>query len=196
MTSSKQKPKRDLLFWSGGKDSFLALLYYMDSTAEEPLLLTTFDDESQIVPHQNIPIKAIQHQAMMLEMILFTVPLSYPSSNEQYLETIRNAIEQMPFGVNRIIFGDLHLEDIRTWREEQFHRMGFETLFPIWHKPYDELFSRLERENIGITISCVEERFRDEIAEGAPYTREFAESLPPNVDPMGENGEFHTRVWF
>jgi diphthamide synthase (EF-2-diphthine--ammonia ligase) len=195
MTSSKQKPERDLLFWSGGKDAYLALLCYMDAEETEPLLLTTYDDESNLVPHQNIPVEAIHRQAIALELTLFTVPLSYPASNEQYLETIRNSIEEMPYRVNRIIFGDLHLEDIRGWREVQFHRMGFETLFPIWNKPYDELFDRLEQEDVTITISGVEEKYRDVIEPGARFSREFAASLPSGIDKMGENGEFHTRVW-
>jgi diphthamide synthase (EF-2-diphthine--ammonia ligase) len=195
MTSSKQKPKRDLLFWSGGKDSFLALLYYMDSENREPILLTTYDDESDIVPHQNIPVGSIRQQALALELPLFTVPLSYPASNERYLETVRSSIEQLPFRIDRIIFGDLHLSDIRRWREEQFHAMGFKTLFPIWNKPYDELFDRLEQEGLSITISAVDEKFRDVVAVGTPFSREFAESLPPEIDQMGENGEFHTRVW-
>lgn len=194
MMQSTKRPSHDILFWSGGKDSFLALRYLQDDGNEDPVLLTTYDDESSRVPHQNMPVETICRQAVDLGLILYTVPLSYPASNSEYLSVLKNHIEQLPFEVKRLVFGDLHLQDIRQWREEQFGSIGFDLAFPIWQKPYDELFSRLEREDVSIRISAVMDDFQDLITPGTLFDREFTESLPDSIDQMGENGEFHTEV--
>lgn len=196
MNQTNKSNTRDVLFWSGGKDSFLALKYLQDETEGDPLLLTTFDDESGRVPHQDIAIEAIRQQALDLGLILFTVPLSYPATNKEYLEALRKHLEIIPFEINRLVFGDLHLQEIRDWREEQFAAMGFDLAFPIWQRSYDELFDRLERENILIRISAVMDDFSDIITPGQIFNRVFAESLPEGIDKMGENGEFHTEVVF
>ncbi len=185
---------RDILFWSGGKDSLLALRYLQDESDSDPVLLTTFDDESGRVPHQNIPIETIRRQALDLGLILYTIPLSYPASNRKYLSTLAKHLDQFPFGVRRLVFGDLHLQDIREWREEQFGAMGYDLHFPIWQKPYGELFDRLERDNVSIRISAVMDEFSDQILPGTEFNRRFAESLHEDIDTMGENGEFHTEV--
>jgi diphthamide synthase (EF-2-diphthine--ammonia ligase) len=193
---SNQKPIRNVLFWSGGKDAFLALRYLLDESEEDPVLLTTYDDESEHVPHQNIPIRRVQGQAMDLGLILYTVPLSYPSTNEQYIEALKRSLELLPFSIRHLIFGDLHLTDIRSWREKQFSKMGFQTRFPIWKKPYDELFAGLKRRNVTVKISGVMSEFDGYIKPGDLFTREYAYSLPEHIDRMGENGEFHTEVVF
>lgn len=196
MHAPNQKPKRDLLFWSGGKDAFLALRYLQEESEDDPVLLTTYDDKSEHIPHQNIPIRRVQSQAMYLGLILNTVPVSYPSTNEEYLLTLERNFEQLPFTIGRLIFGDLHLEDIRRWREEQFSEMGYKCWFPIWQKPYKELFDRLEEEGVSVKISGVMSEYNGYIKPGDLFTLEYAHSLPEHIDRMGENGEFHTEVIF
>lgn len=196
MTPSNQKRARDVLFWSGGKDSFLALRYLQDEAGEDPVLLTTYDDESGKVPHQNIPIETIRQQSINFGLILFPVPISYPATNEEYLNALKLTLEPFPFAIKRLAFGDLHLQDIREWREEQFGNMGFDLTFPIWQKSYDELFNRLEHEAVSIRISAVMDDYSSLIVPGTLFDRTFAESLPQPIDRMGENGEFHTEVSF
>ncbi|PWN08063.1 hypothetical protein [Rhodohalobacter mucosus] len=196
MTEINQIPKRDLLFWSGGKDAFLALRYYKDEYKTDPLLITTYDDESRLVPHQQIPIERIRRQAAALSLIHFAVPISYPADNDTYLNALKNAFQAIPYQIERLIFGDLHLKDIRKWREEQFHALGYNTAFPIWAKSVDELIDRLEKEPVTIRVSAVMQSCREHIAPGDLYNRDYAYSLPDHIDPMGENGEFHTEVVF
>lgn len=195
MSSPNQKSSRDLLFWSGGKDSYLALRYYMDETGQEPVLFTTFDDENGVVPHQNIPIESIRRQAVSLKLLLFTLPLSYPSSNEEYLKSVDMGIQSIPFKINHLIFGDLHLRDIRKWREKQFLDLGYPTLFPIWEKPIEELLHRLHSEAVDVHVSGVDPTCREFIKTGTRFDREFVGQLPSHIDPMGERGEFHTEIF-
>jgi diphthamide synthase (EF-2-diphthine--ammonia ligase) len=194
MPGFNQKSKRDLLFWSGGKDAFLALCYYRDTHDSDPALLTTYDDESGLVPHQELAIEKIRRQAVALGLIHFAVPLSHPVSNDEYMKALSNFLKSIPFQIGRLIFGDLHLQDIREWRETQFQKLGFSTEFPIWNKPLEELITRLEREPVVVRISSVMDEFNKHISPGDTFNREFVEGLPYHIDPMGENGEFHTEV--
>lgn len=196
MAQSNQKPKRDLLFWSGGKDSYLALLYYRDSAPVDPILLTTYDDERDVVPHQEIQLSQIYNQSIALGLPLMATPLSYPATNEAYMNAIEKQILHSPFQIGRVVFGDLHLTDIKEWRKKEFGKLGFDTFFPIWQKSYSELFRRLESTKKEIRIASVKREFEDHIQVGEIFNREFAESLPKRIDKMGENGEFHTEVIF
>ncbi len=41
------------------------------------------------------------------------------------------------------VFGDLHLADIRRWREDHLGSLGPQCLFPVFGKSYTELAQRL-----------------------------------------------------
>jgi len=183
-----------VLFWSGGKDSWLALHYWLKAGNTKPVLFTTFDEETGIIPHQNIPIKLIQDQALKLECIHFAAPLSYPSSNLEYLNAVHSQLQNIPFETNLLLFGDLHLTDIRKWREDEFGKLGYSCKFPIWGKDVDELLSELFAANPEITVTASDPSLAEWIKPGDTYNSDLIRNLPPEIDPLGENGEFHTFI--
>jgi len=179
--------KSPVLFWSGGKDSFLAF----DALREErPRLLTTYDAARGVVPHQEIPLTHIRGQAAALGLPLIEVPLPQPCPNERYLAAVAAALEPAA----TLVFGDLHLADIRAWREASFAALGHACRFPLWQVPYERLLERLWALGAPVTVSAVRADLADRIAVGARYDANFVVSLPPAIDAMGERGEFHTRV--
>lgn len=188
------KPKT-ILFWSGGKDSLLAL-QNLQQGSQELVLFTTYDEEETIVPYQGIPLRNIYQQAGALKLPLITTPLPHPCPNELYLERVHYQLQQIPFKTEKLAFGDWFLEDIRNWRTEEFGKIGFECEFPIWKKPVKLLLDQLFDLNVTVSISNVDEQFRDIIQVGQDYDHHFIHSLPDSIDPMGENGEFHTYVHF
>jgi diphthamide synthase (EF-2-diphthine--ammonia ligase) len=95
-----------------------------------------------------------------------------------------------------LIFGDWHLQDIREWREQVFGEMGYRCLFPIWGKSLHDLLPVLLLKPVQIKISAVKEEFQQYIKVGETYDQAFVRTLPTEIDPMGENGEFHTEVMF
>lgn len=196
MSLSNQKPEKPALFWSGGKDAFLALRTWQQSGKPSPILVTTYDDESGMVPYQEIPVDRIYRQALHLELPLLTIPLSHPVDNKTYLSTLKIEFASAPFDVCDVIFGDLHLEEIRQWRETEFKKLGMRSHFPIWQKPTDELLNMLSRENAKVVIRYISEPYRKLIKPGTRFNNEFVSSLPDKIDPFGENGEFHTEVIF
>jgi uncharacterized protein (TIGR00290 family) len=188
----------DILFWSGGKDSYLALEFYQREFHNRSLaLLTTYREDTNRVPHQDIPISDIKTQAEQLGFKLYLVPLPAEASNEVYLDAIKNKLKKVEVKneeVEHLVFGDWKLKDIREWREEQFSRMGHQCLFPIWKKSLHDLLAVLILKPVEVTISSVQQKWNDSIHVGEAYNQRFVQQLPPEIDPMGEHGEFHTKV--
>lgn len=177
--------KPPILFWSGGKDSFLAFDAIRD---EAPDLLTSYDPATGLVPHQEIAVDHIRAQAAALGRRLIEVPLPQPCPNDRYIAAIEAALGE----ARDLVFGDLHLADIRAWREASFPSRRCR--FPLWQVPYDRLLGRLWDLGQSITVSGVRADLRSCIALGARYDASFVAALPPEIDAMGERGEFHTRV--
>ncbi|KAI8845799.1 hypothetical protein BJ741DRAFT_585842 [Chytriomyces cf. hyalinus JEL632] len=206
-------------FWSGGKDSFLSLSKLLQEVpVSRVVLLTSMDSERNIVSIQNIATSDIVAQARALNLPLCIVPLTKSANNQAYLDALKSGIQtvklEMKADIETLVFGDLFLEDIRSWREESMAGLGYRTRFPLFSEDYqtvllprlwqlcDELyikigFSALEREAFK---SWVEEKYKRETgAKGLyPYTKELVEGadFPKDVDLMGERGEFHTMVMF
>ena len=206
----------DVLFWSGGKDSFLALRALGregpsgrkgplgregPSGRKGPLrpvvLLTTFDVATRTVAHQEIPIDAVIRQAEHLGLPLLGVPLH---AGEAYMDRIRAGCELVP-QITRLVFGDLHLLHIREWRSVAFREFaadrGAALHFPLWGVPYDTLIADLEASGVACEVSAVTEAAQGVVAVGERFDRAMMARLPRSVDPFGENGEFHTlaKVW-
>lgn len=187
----------DILFWSGGKDAYLALEFYHKNHPEANIqLLTTFEEESKRVPHQNIPIENIKKQAKSLELDLILVPLPPDCPNDVYLEKISQALENQSQPVDQLLFGDWYLEDIRNWREEQFNNLGYDCRFPIWQQSIHDLLPMLLLKPVEVRISAVDKNYQKFIRVGEIYNQHFVQQLPGEIDPMGEKGEFHTEVIF
>lgn len=190
----------DILFWSGGKDAYLALHFYREFNPEATIqLLTTYDEEDEIVPHQNVRLEHIKKQAADLGLEITTVPLPPECPNDIYLERVEKALQDIDEPIDHLIFGDWYLQDIREWREKVFNRMGYDCLFPIWKKSIHDLLPVLLFEPVEIEISAVKEEFQDLIRVGETFDQSLVtqlQHLPDDIDPMGEKGEFHTKVIF
>ncbi len=198
----------DVLFWSGGKDSLLALRALRASYSQgqaasggnaqrDIVLLTTFDAQSRAVAHQDIPIQQIVRQAQHLELPLLGVPLH---SDLSYVERIREALTLVPSAA-RLVFGDLHLEHIRQWREQAFQPLlddySLRLHFPLWHVSYARLLADLSASGVPCEVSAVDSKTLPNLRIGTPFDKRLIDSLPPTVDSFGEQGEFHTlaKVW-
>ena len=187
----------DVLFWSGGKDSFLCYRVLMREAVRPVALLTTFDAASRIVAHQEIGVRQVVRQAEHLGLPLLGVPL-HPGHD--YVDRIREAVSLVP-AIVRFVFGDLHLRHIREWRDTAFRELAAEcgaTLhFPLWGVSAETLIADLEASGVPCVVSAVTEAAEGVVEVGDEFGREMMERLPDSVDPFGENGEFHTlaMVW-
>jgi len=187
----------DVLFWSGGKDSFLTWRALRREALRPVVLLTTFDAGTRTVAHQEVGIDAVIRQAGHLHLPLLGVPL-HPG--RAYSARIREAVELVP-QIARFVFGDLHLLHIREWRSVAFCELaaerGASLHFPLWGVPSGALIDDLEASGAPCEVSAVTEAAEGVVRVGDRFDRAMMARLPERIDPFGENGEFHTlvKVW-
>lgn len=186
-------PPVDVLFWSGGKDSFLAWLA-LEPSGRSVVLFTTYDEERDLVAHQEVSRAHIEAQARWLDADLMMVPLVPDVPYAQAVERGLDAVDRV-LPVARLAFGDLHLQQIRRFREETLGPWAaardVEIVFPLWGLPYDTLLARLRASRARVTLSATPAGLG---TVGEPFDDAFVASLPTSCDPFGENGEFHTYV--
>ena len=189
------KPKA-LLSWSSGKDSAWSLHVLRQSTDIEIVgLVTTFNEAFDRVAMHAVRRELVEAQARAAGLPLWPVMLPWPCTNENYEERMRAVIEKArEEGITLFAFGDLFLEDIRAYRERQLAGTGLTPLFPIWSAPSDT--PRLANEMISCglqaVLTCVDPKHLRADFAGRFFDSSLLADLPPEVDPCGERGEFHT----
>jgi diphthamide synthase (EF-2-diphthine--ammonia ligase) len=97
-------------------------------------------------------------------------------------------------GIEHILFGDLFLEDIRSYREARLETVGMRGLFPLWKRDTAVLAREMIDNGIVAYIVCLDPRRIDRAFAGRRFDAALLHELPASVDPCGENGEFHTVV--
>ncbi|MCY4159620.1 MAG: adenine nucleotide alpha hydrolase [Bacteroidetes bacterium] len=186
--------KKVWLSWSTGKDSAWALYTLkMDSRYEVKGLFTTVTQKFSRVSVHGVRIELLEAQADRLNLPLYKAMLPWPCSNKIYEKVMESAWQAATdYDVECIAFGDLFLEDIRQYRVNILSNTGLEPIFPIWMQPTRELAETMVLSGLQATITCIDPKHLPEDFAGRQFDAEFLESLPPGIDPCGENGEFHT----
>ena len=188
----------DVLSWSGGKDSFLALVAMAREGLRDVTLLTTFDGRSGQVAHQEVHIDEVRDQARRLKIDLMLTPL-YPEAEYLHRVTLALKLLQARRPIRRLAFGDLHLAHVRQWREDRFGpdlaQLEISPHFPIWLRDYPTLEMDFFDSGAHATVSALApELLKTGCSVGDHFSPTWLDTLPENVDRFGENGEFHTRV--
>eukprot|EP00937_MAST-01D_sp_MAST-1D-sp2_P002357 g2357.t1 len=193
----------DVVFFSGGKDSWLvidALARAQPSECPSPVLMCTFDGTTGEVPHQGYCHRTVMQQASALDLDLLLVPLPPQCPNDTYIAAVCSALAAHVPRVRRLVFGDLHLDVVRRWREQSF--CGFDCAFPLFGVGSDVLLQRLwdavDSGTLAVSVSAVTDTdvpFAVGQNFDAAAVRKLCDSAP-DCDVMGEGGEFHTRVSF
>lgn len=185
--------KRALLSWSSGKDSAWALHVLRAQGVEIAGLLTTFNAVADRVAMHAVRRALVEAQADAAGLPLHAVPLPWPCSNQQYeslmAEACRRAVED---GIDTVVFGDLFLRDIREYRERTLRGTGLQPLFPLWEVPTGDLAREMIQGGLRARITCVDKKVLDPSFAGREFDPSLLADLPPQVDPCGENGEFHS----
>jgi uncharacterized protein (TIGR00290 family) len=189
------KPKT-LLSWSSGKDCAWALhLLRQRGEVEVVGLVTTYNEAFGRVAMHGVRMDLVQAQAKAARLPLQVIPLPWPCTNEIYEERMRNVVERARSQeIRAFAFGDLHLADIRAYRERQLACTGIEPLFPVWGTPADtpSLAQTMLAAGLRATVTCVDPRQLAPEFVGRNFDHSLLADLPPSVDPCGERGEFHT----
>ena len=186
-----------LMSWSGGKDSCLALyeLQKAQNYSTAALLTTVTRDYDRISMH-GVRRILLERQARALGLPLYEVFITKDATNEEYEEKIGEALSlYRDRGIDSIVFGDLFLEEIRAYRDQFLARHKMFGVYPLWMRPTTELIREFIDLGFKAVITCVNGEVLGASFSGMMIDEDFLSALPSNVDPCGENGEFHSFVF-
>ncbi len=188
--------RKVLLSWSSGKDSTWALhLLRQQPDVEVVALLTTFNSVVDRVAMHAVRRALVELQAERTGLPLWSVKLPWPCSNLEYETRMRSACQRATSeGITAVAFGDLFLQEIRDYRVRQLHGSGLEPLFPVWDIPTAQLGRDMIASGVKAKITCVDPSKLSKSFAGRDYDLPLLQALPSDIDPCGENGEFHTFV--
>ncbi|MFB0559075.1 MAG: diphthine--ammonia ligase [Dehalococcoidales bacterium] len=186
-----------LFAWSGGKDSAISLYEIRKSEKYEIVaLLTTITDGYDRVSMHGVPRTLVEQQAYSLGLPIEEVFIPKASSNEEYESKMKVVLTKFKqAGVSSVVYGDVFLEWIRKYREDNLSQLAMKGIFPIWGRDTAELTRSFIALGFQAVITCIDSKVLDRRFIGRRLDEHFLVELPPNVDPGGENGEFHSFVF-
>ncbi len=192
-------PQPVLVSWSSGKDSAWALHTLREQPERYDVrgVFTTVNARFDRVAIQAVPGAILRLQAERLGLPLYEIPIPYPCPNEAYEAAMREFLDRVralpdDLAAETLAFGDLFLEDVRGYREESLRGTGFTPLFPIWGEDTGRLAERMIDGGLRAVITALNTSMAPASLAGRWFDRELLADLPEGVDPLGENGEFHT----
>jgi len=186
--------KRAVISWSTGKDCAWAL-HRVRARADVEVagLLTTINERFQRVSMHGVRRELADLQAQAAGLPLFAVEVPWPCTNEEYERRMAAACVRLrDCGVEAVVFGDIHLADVRAYRESRLAETRMEALFPLWGDDPAGLIREMLAAGLRAVITSLDAAKLDPALAGAELGAAVVQSLPAQIDPCGENGEFHT----
>jgi uncharacterized protein (TIGR00290 family) len=186
-----------IVAWSGGKDSALALYEVLNSGSYEVLeLLTTVTKDYDRISIHGVRRVLLEQQAKALRIPLEEMFITKGASDAEYegelLKTLKRHRDSDVFSV---VFGDIFLEDVRKYRERILAKAGMNGIFPLWKRDTKDLARTFINLGFKAIITSIDSNVLRKSFAGREYDEKFLSDLPANVDPCGENGEFHSFVY-
>ncbi|MHC4120486.1 MAG: Dph6-related ATP pyrophosphatase [Planctomycetota bacterium] len=187
-----------ILCWSGGKDSAMALHALLESGRYEVVsLLTTVAKQYERISHHGVREELLEQQAEALGIALHKVYLHQDHCSMEDYEAVMEKVmlEYKDKGVLTVAFGDIFLQDLREYREDNLAKVGMKGIFPIWHRDTTDVVQTFIALGFKAYVTCVASENLGERFAGRPIDADLVRDLPDGVDPCGENGEFHSYVY-
>lgn len=186
--------KKALFNWSSGKDSALALYKILQNPDFKiEYLLTSINQQYQRISMHGVRAELLEAQSESIGIPLKIIQIPEMPTMEVYEKVMTETLTELKNeGITHSVFGDIFLEDLRKYREEQLAKLDFKGVFPIWKIPTKELIQEFISLGFKTIVVCVNERYLDKSFVGRNIDQDFINDLPENVDVCGENGEFHT----
>lgn len=185
---------RALLSWSSGKDSAYSLAVLREAGEFDVVgLVTAINAGANRVAMHAVREQLLDAQAVAVGLPVWKVSIPWPCSNEQYEAAMQVAIDRArDESITHMAFGDLFLEDIRSYREQRLAGSGITPIFPLWGRDTALLAREMVDAGQRAVLTCVDPAQLDGNRTGRQFDGAFLDGLPPTCDPCGERGEFHT----
>jgi uncharacterized protein (TIGR00290 family) len=189
--------QKAVFHWSGGKDSALCL-YKISSSREFHVsrLLTSVNEQHQRISMHGVRVQLLEEQAVSIGIPLVKMLMPEIPAMETYESILKGTLQDLKrSSISVLVFGDIFLQDLRKYREDQLSKVGFKAVFPLWYRHTTRLIREFIDLGFKAVIVCVNEKYLDQSFVGRRIDEDFLADLPPNVDPCGEHGEFHSFVY-
>jgi len=185
-----------IVSWSSGKDSAYALHAVRSGDDYDVVgLLTTITDAYGRVSMHGVREAVLNRQMEELDLPCHKVRIPAPCPNPVYEQKMAAALDVVrKQGVHHIVFGDLFLQDLRAYRETRLAEVGMHGVFPLWQRPTRALAAEMIASGMQATVTSMDPRKLNRSFAGRSFDEGFIADLPEDVDPCGENGEFHSVV--
>ena len=184
------KDKLYALMWSGGKDSALALDRARRAGIHVARLISFYDSATKRVRFHATRVEMLEAQAAAIGIDLRAIPTSWP---EMEASLVRELGSLRVEGFAGVVFGDIHLADVRDWYETRVVAAGLEHVEPIWGEPPEALLREFVASGGRAVVTCVELAKLDESWLGRIIDEPFASEIgKTGADACGENGEYHS----
>lgn len=188
--------KKLFLNWSSGKDAALALHRILqESRYEVELLLTTLNLPQNRISMHGVSRELLLHQLKHLEIDVPSLIIDLPEMPDMdtYHSIMRPNLENLKMlGFKYAGFGDILLEDVKKYREEQLSIFDMEGVFPLWKRNTREVLEEFLEVGFKAIIVSSNASLLDKSFCGRMVDKDLLKDLPAGVDVCGENGEFHT----
>lgn len=187
--------KKIILSWSGGKDSALALFNLQQNSDYDVVGLLAvvfrYDDNQNYIAMHMINLELIQQQADLMGLDLFVIEYVDSVSYKQKMqEFLHGCLDE---DINCIGFGDIHLNDLRIYRESKLNELGIQAVFPLWNITANKILEQFFENEFKAVIINVDKKYIDESMLGTDLSNEIMKC--DAIDICGENGEYHTLVY-
>ncbi len=180
--------------WSGGKDSALALYKVLQSEQYDVVsLLTTVNKSSKRSSMHALPVSLLHAQADSIGIPIYLIEFDPEEEIRGYEECMLQAVNHFKKqGVNKFIFGDIFLHDVRSYREKQLTPYGIEVVEPLWDKTTAEIMDEFLQSGLKTVVVTTMANLLGKEYIGRLIDQSFVNELPKCIDVCGENGEYHT----
>ncbi|KAB2823908.1 ATPase [Aliivibrio finisterrensis] len=186
--------KKVIISWSSGKDSALTFIRLLENPDYEVVGLYTTHVANE-VPFQVTPISVVQMQADLtgLPLIAIELPTVFPANNE-YQSLVVTGLKECGIEFDAVAFGDMFCNGIVEYRKSYIEAAGWECVFPLVGQSSRELAEEIISCGIKTILVTTDGTQLNNQFCGQEYTMQLLSEFPVQIDPCGENGEFHTLV--
>jgi uncharacterized protein (TIGR00290 family) len=185
-----------LIAWSSGKDSAWAL-HEARRAGDYDIVgaVTTVTETFGRVSMHGVREELLHAQLDAAGLPAVVVRIPFPCPNEIYEQKMAAAMQDAKArGITHIIFGDLFLEDVRSYREARLKDIGMTPVFPLWQRPTAALARAMIDGGLQAHLATVDLKKLPAAFAGRRFDAGLLDALPAGTDPCGENGEFHSFV--
>ena len=186
------KPKA-IFCWSGGKDSSYCLHKVLkEHLYDVKYLLTTINNKFKRISMHGVREELLNNQIESIGIPLLKVTVTEGTNNEYERKMEAALLKAKSEGINIVIFGDIFLEDLRVYRENNLAKVEMKGVFPLWKMDTTILINDFISKQFKAVVCCANDGYLGKEWAGREIDKSFIVELPARVDPCGENGEYHT----